>query len=177
MIIHYLYTILYINILYASHIMYYNMYSMFYIQIRYTYLYIYVHIILYVTRILYIYMHTYMDTYIYIYVYVYTYTYCLHLHIGGFKNLGLDKCNITRFQYMEYFDGNGQTSSILFEVQCKVRILNRSLPYLKQPRKWKLTHWKTSCFPKKNNRILLPGLRSGILFSQSGYGSRCSNPA
>jgi hypothetical protein len=171
------------------------MYSMFYIQIRYTYLYIYVHIILYVPEY-YIYICTHICIYIcvcmyvciYIYMYMDTYIYvciciCIYIYIlftstyWWFQNLGLDKCNITRFQYMEYFDGNGQTSSILFEVQCKVRILNRSLPYLKQPRKWKLTHWKTSCFPKKNNRILLPGLRSGILFSQSGYGSRCSNPA
>ena len=177
------------------------MYSMFYIQIRYTYLYIYMYTSSYMYQnIIYIYAHIYvyiymcvcvcMYVYIYICIWIHIYIYvciciyiCIYIYIlftstyWWFQNLGLDKCNITRFQYMEYFDGNGQTSSILFEVQCKVRILNRSLPYLKQPRKWKLTHWKTSCFPKKNNRILLPGLRSGILFSQSGYGSRCSNPA
>ena len=163
------------------------MYSMFYIQIRYTYLYIYIcnymhtwHICIYIYICVYvcIYIYICMDTYIYIYVCICIYIYILFTSTyWWFQNLGLDKFHITRFQYMEYFDGNGQTSSILFEVQCKVRILNRSFPYLKQPRKWKLTHWKTSCFPKKNNRILLPGLRSGILFTQSGYGSRCSNPA
>jgi hypothetical protein len=143
-------------------------------------IYICTHICIYICVCMYvcIYIYMYMDTYIYVCICICIYIYILFTSTyWWFQNLGLDKCNITRFQYMEYFDGNGQTSSILFEVQCKVRILNRSLPYLKQPRKWKLTHWKTSCFPKKNNRILLPGLRSGILFSQSGYGSRCSNPA
>ena len=114
---------------------------MFYIQIRYTYLYIYAIICTHDTYV-YIYMCVCMYIYIWIHIYIYMY---IHIHIVYIyilvvSNLGLDKFHITRFQYMEYFDGNGQTSSILFEVQCKVRILNRSFPYLKQPRKWKLTH-------------------------------------
>ena len=116
----------------------------------YTSSYMYQNIIYICTHIcIYIYVCVCMYVYIYVYGYIYIYVcicICIYIYIlftstyWWFQNLGLDKCNITRFQYMEYFDGNGQTSSILFEVQCKVRILNRSLPYLKQPRKWKLTH-------------------------------------